>query len=65
MFTACAANLRGIAPIPKLKLCRTDYHRVLHRKDIDAVVVSVSDHWYTPILIDAVTAGKDVYLEYP
>ena len=42
-----------------------DYRRVLDRKDIDAVVVSLPDHWHTPVLIDAVTAGKDVYLEKP
>lgn len=42
-----------------------DYRRILDRKDIDAVVVAVSDHWHTPILIDAVNAGKDVYLEKP
>jgi len=42
-----------------------DYRRVLDRKDIDAVVVSISDHWHTPVLIDAVNAGKDVYLEKP
>ncbi len=42
-----------------------DYRRVLDRKDIDAVVVSLPDHWHTPVLIDAVNAGKDVYLEKP
>ena len=39
-----------------------DYRRVLDRKDIDAVVISVSDHWHSQILMDSVTAGKDVYL---
>ncbi len=42
-----------------------DYRRVLDRKDIDAVVVAVSDHWHTPILLDALQAGKDVFLEKP
>ncbi|MSV29411.1 MAG: Gfo/Idh/MocA family oxidoreductase [Bryobacterales bacterium] len=42
-----------------------DYRRVLDRKDIDAVVVSVSDHWHTPILLDALDSGKDVFLEKP
>ncbi len=42
-----------------------DYRRVLDRKDIDAVVVSVSDHWHTPVLLDALSSGKDVFLEKP
>jgi len=42
-----------------------DYRRILDRKDIDAVVVSVSDHNHTPILLHALDAGKDVYLEKP
>ncbi len=42
-----------------------DYRRILERKDIDAVVVSVSDHWHTPVLLDALNSGKDVFLEKP
>lgn len=42
-----------------------DHRRVVERNNIDAVVVAVSDHWHTPILLDAVAAGKDVYLEKP
>lgn len=42
-----------------------DYRRLLDRNDIDAVVISVSDRNHTPILLDAVDAGKDVYLEKP
>ena len=49
---------------PKADLTQ-DYRRVLERKDIDAVVVSVSDHWHTPVLLDALDAGKDVFLEKP
>src|SRR5690349_10191057 len=42
-----------------------DYRRLLDRNDIDAVVVSVSDHNHTPILLNSLDAGKDVYLEKP
>ena len=41
------------------------YHDLLRRKDIDCVVVAVSDHWHKRIVIDAVRAGKDVYCEKP
>lgn len=42
-----------------------NYHDLLANKDIDAVVVSTPDHWHALIGIDAVRAGKDVYLQKP
>ena len=38
-----------------------DFHELLARKDIDAVVIGVPDHWHTAPNIDACKAGKDIY----
>src|SRR5438034_1779292 len=42
-----------------------NYHELLGDPDIDAVVISTPDHWHAIIGIDAVHAGKDVYLQKP
>lgn len=42
-----------------------DYRDVLNYKDIDAVVIGTPDHWHAPMTMEAVAAGKDVYVEKP
>jgi predicted dehydrogenase len=69
-LVACA-DVYGVRRDQGLKLCPpeakgyNDYRAVLDRKDIDVVIIGSPDHWHIPMVIDALQAGKDVYVEKP
>jgi predicted dehydrogenase len=42
-----------------------EYHELLGRGDVDAVVISLPDHWHAELAIAAAKAGKDIYLQKP
>ncbi len=42
-----------------------DYRKMLDDKSIEAVIVATPEHWHARMTIDAVEAGKDVYVEKP
>ena len=55
-----AAEIAGPAAL------KTDeYRRILDNKEIDAVLIGSPDHWHKTMTLDAVAAGKDVYVEKP
>jgi len=56
-----AQRLTGLAA----KDVHHEYPELLARQDLDAVVIATPDHWHAQMALDALAAGKDVYLEKP
>jgi predicted dehydrogenase len=55
---------REITNQPSLPVTRR-YQELLANKDIDCIVAAIPDHWHKQIVLDAVSAGKDIYCEKP
>ncbi len=43
----------------------SDHRKVLETKELDAVLIATPDHWHAGVAVDALNAGKDVYVEKP
>ncbi|MEK7407006.1 MAG: Gfo/Idh/MocA family oxidoreductase [Acidobacteriota bacterium] len=43
----------------------TDHRKLLEVKEVAAVLIATPDHWHAQTAIDALNAGKDVYVEKP
>jgi predicted dehydrogenase len=50
--------------VPGVRTSR-EYTDVLGDKEVDAVVIATPDHWHKKMVLDALAAGKDVYIEKP
>jgi predicted dehydrogenase len=42
-----------------------NYQQLLDDKSIDAVLIGTPEHWHARMVLDALAAGKDVYVEKP
>jgi predicted dehydrogenase len=69
--TGCEVNTQKQAtfqaanrPFAKFDVVQ-DYRRVLDRNDIDAVLIATPDFSHSKIFVDALAAGKHVYVEKP
>ena len=52
------AQLTGAKPF-------SDYRKLLDNKDIDYVLIATPEHWHFQMAMDALDAGKHVYVEKP
>jgi predicted dehydrogenase len=55
---------REITLKPDLPVTRR-YQELLDDKSIDCIIAAVPDHWHKQVVVDAVSAGKDIYCEKP
>jgi predicted dehydrogenase len=56
---------KEIVGADKPLICTKRYHDLLENKDIDCLIAAVPDHWHKHIIVDACSAGKDIYCEKP
>jgi predicted dehydrogenase len=42
-----------------------DHRKLLEMKEVTAVLIATPDHWHAQTAVDALNAGKDVYVEKP
>ncbi|MFA0739754.1 MAG: hypothetical protein LKKZDAJK_002878 [Candidatus Fervidibacter sp.] len=60
----CERQWEGKSQTGKVEVYH-DYRKLLERKDIDVVWIATPEHWHAKMAIDAMNAGKDIYLEKP
>lgn len=61
---ACKASCEKAGAEHAIEL-HQDYKKLLAREDIHGVLIASPEHWHAQMALDAMSAGKDVYLEKP
>lgn len=60
-----AESAQTVADELEIPVCESDYHRLLARDDIQAVVICSSTDTHARIMIEAAMAGKHIFCEKP
>jgi predicted dehydrogenase len=64
IYPVMSGKAKEMAQAPDARVFH-EHQQLLAMKELDAVLIATPDHWHAPIAIDALNAGKDVYVEKP
>ncbi|HOI58223.1 MAG: bi-domain-containing oxidoreductase [Methanoculleus sp.] len=65
LATATGLSAQTVAKKYGFAYCTTDYRKVLEDPNIDAVMIATRNDLHAPMAIEAMHAGKDVFVEKP
>lgn len=65
VVTASGVNAKRVAGRFKAEYCTTDYQEVLKDPAVDMVLIATRHNLHFPMAMDAVQAGKDIFVEKP
>lgn len=57
--------ISAVAKSGKAPKAYRNYRQLLADRNIDAVLIATPEHWHARMVLDALAAGKDVYVEKP
>lgn len=63
--TATGVQAKAIAEKQRARYCTTDYREVLADPEVNAVLIGTRHHLHADLVIDALRAGKHVFVEKP
>ena len=55
---------RGLSEVGGARAYR-NYKKLLEDKSVDVVIIATPEHWHHRMTLDAMAAGKDIYVEKP
>ncbi|MEJ7605481.1 MAG: Gfo/Idh/MocA family oxidoreductase [Bryobacteraceae bacterium] len=56
---------KGLSELGNQAKAYRNYKALLDDKSINAVIIATPEHWHHRMLLDALAAGKDIYIEKP